>query len=147
MTWNNNSLSLLMVLWVDRSSDGHFSVGVSHMVAARYQLGCSHPKDQLSWIFKMATHMAGSWCWLSSGSSDGVLKCNMHICPSHVVWGSNSLETQFLKQVVQDWACQKDSDEASLYMSDSWKYLNVTSPSLYWSREVIEASLYFRDKN
>lgn len=147
MTWNINLLSLPMVLWVD-SSDRHFSLGVSHMVAARYQLGCSHPKDQVGWIFKTATHMADSWCWLLAGSSGGVFNCNVYMCPPHVVWVSNSMETQFPNGVVQDWACQGTQTEgASLCISDPWKYLNITSPSLYWSREVNEAGLYFRGKN
>lgn len=34
MTWNDNLLLSLMVLWVDWGSAGHPSFGVSHVVAA-----------------------------------------------------------------------------------------------------------------
>ena len=51
---SNKFLLLLMVLWINRNSGRHFSFGVFHMVAARFWLGFSHPKNHLSWIFKVA---------------------------------------------------------------------------------------------
>lgn len=85
-----------MVLWVNWGSAGHLSCGVSHMVAARYQLGAAViQRVNPRW----PAHMAGGWCWLSSGSSGGVFNRNIYVCPPHVTWPSYSLVNQFPKEV------------------------------------------------